>query len=38
MTPEHLSAKRPSARALGRARAAAGRGKLLSDFVAEGRS
>jgi uncharacterized protein (DUF1778 family) len=38
LTPEHLSAKRPSARALSRARAAAGRGKPLSDFVTEGRS
>lgn len=37
LTPERLSAKRPSARALARARAAAGRGKPLSDFVTEGR-
>jgi hypothetical protein len=38
LTPERLSSKRPSARALSRARAAAGQGKPLSDFVAEGRS
>jgi uncharacterized protein (DUF1778 family) len=37
LTPERLPTKRPSARALSRARAAAGRGKPLSDFVAEGR-
>jgi plasmid stability protein len=37
LTPERLSAKPPSARALARARAAAGRGKPLSDFVTEGR-
>jgi plasmid stability protein len=37
MTPERLSAKRPSAQALARARADAGRGKPLSDFVTEGR-
>jgi hypothetical protein len=38
LRPEHSSTKRPSARALNRARAAAGRGKPLSDFVTEGRS
>jgi uncharacterized protein (DUF1778 family) len=37
LTPEPLSSKRPSARALSRARAAAGRGTPLSDFVTEGR-
>jgi plasmid stability protein len=37
LTPERLSAKRPSARALARARAAAGGGKPLSDFITEGR-
>jgi len=37
-TPERLSLERPSARALSRARAAAGRGKPLSDFVTEGRT
>jgi hypothetical protein len=38
LNPERLPAgKRPSARALGRARAAAGRGRPLSDFVTEGR-
>ena len=37
LTPERRSAKRPSARALARARAAAGRGKSLSEFVTEGR-
>jgi uncharacterized protein (DUF1778 family) len=37
LTPEPLLGKRPSARALGRASAAAGRGTLLSDFVTEGR-
>jgi plasmid stability protein len=36
LAPERLSAK-PPARALVRARAAAGRGKPLSDFVTEGR-
>jgi uncharacterized protein (DUF1778 family) len=38
LTPKRLSTKPPSARALSRARAAAGRGKPLSDFVAEGRN
>lgn len=37
LTPEHLPTKRPSTRALNRARAAAGRGRPLSDFVAESR-
>jgi hypothetical protein len=37
LTPKRLPTKRPSARALSRARAAAGRGRPLSDFVAEGR-
>jgi predicted transcriptional regulator len=37
MTPERLPMQRPSARALNRARAAAGRGRPLSDFVTEGR-
>jgi hypothetical protein len=37
LTPERVPSKRPSARALSRARAAAGRGRPLSDFVAEGR-
>jgi hypothetical protein len=38
LIPQRLpTARRPSARALGRARAAAGRGKPLSDFVAEDR-
>ncbi|HEV7527617.1 MAG TPA: hypothetical protein VGO29_01840 [Solirubrobacteraceae bacterium] len=37
LTPEHHSMERPSAQALKRARAAAGRGRPLSDFVAEGR-
>jgi hypothetical protein len=37
LTPELLATKRHSARELSRARAAAGRGKPLSDFVAEGR-
>jgi uncharacterized protein (DUF1778 family) len=37
LTPERLSAKPPSERALARARAAAGHGKPLSDFVTEGR-
>jgi uncharacterized protein (DUF1778 family) len=38
LSPERLpAAKRPSARALSRARAAAGRGKPLSDFVTEDR-
>jgi uncharacterized protein (DUF1778 family) len=37
LLPERLSTKRPSTRALVRARAAAGRGKPLSDFVTEGR-
>ncbi len=38
LTPERVSTKSPSARAISRARAAAGRGKPLSDFVAEDRS
>lgn len=37
LTPERLPGKRPSARSLSRARAAAGRGQPLSDFVTEGR-
>jgi hypothetical protein len=37
LTPERVPRKRPSAQALSRARAAAGRGRSLSDFVAEGR-
>jgi hypothetical protein len=37
LTPERLPTKRPSARELSRARAAAGRGRPLSDFVTEGR-
>jgi hypothetical protein len=37
LTPEPATAKRPSARALSRARAAAGHGKPLSDLVAEDR-
>jgi predicted transcriptional regulator len=38
LTPEPIPTKRPSAQALSRARAAAGGGRALSDFVAEGRS
>ncbi|HEV7938449.1 MAG TPA: hypothetical protein VGP18_10560 [Solirubrobacteraceae bacterium] len=38
LNPERLPTRRPSERALSRARAAAGRGRPLSDFVAEGRS
>jgi hypothetical protein len=38
LTPERLPAKRPAARALSRARSAAGHGRPLSDFVTEGRS
>jgi hypothetical protein len=38
LSPERLPVGRPSARALGRARVAAGRGRPLSDFVTEGRS
>ncbi len=37
LSPERIPAQRPSARALSRARAAAGRGRSLSEFVAEGR-
>jgi hypothetical protein len=37
LKPERLRTKRPSARALSRARTAAGRGRPLSDFVTEGR-
>jgi hypothetical protein len=37
LTPERLTGKKRSAQALDRARAAAGRGRPLSDFVAEGR-
>jgi uncharacterized protein (DUF1778 family) len=37
LTPAPVLAKGPSARSLSRARAAAGRGKPLSDFVTEGR-
>ena len=38
LTPEPIPTQRPSAQALSRARAAAGRGRPLSDFVTEGRS
>jgi hypothetical protein len=38
LTPEPVATKRPSAQALNRARATAGRGTPLSDFVTEGRS
>jgi hypothetical protein len=38
LNPERLPTRRPSERAVSRARAAAGRGRPLSDFVAEGRS
>ncbi len=38
MRTEPLPTKRPSARALSRARTAAGRGKPLSDFVTEDRN
>ena len=37
LTPERLTTDKPSAQALDRARTAAGRGRPLSDFVAEGR-
>jgi hypothetical protein len=37
LTPKRLQAKLPSARELSRARAAAGRGRQLSDLVTEGR-
>ena len=37
LTPERIPMQRPSARALSRARAAAGRGRPLSDLVTEGR-
>jgi hypothetical protein len=37
LTPESVPTDRSSAQALRRARAAAGRGRPLSDFVAEGR-
>jgi uncharacterized protein (DUF1778 family) len=37
LTPQRIPVERPSARALSRARAAAGRGRPLSDFVTEGR-
>jgi hypothetical protein len=37
LTPERLPRNRPSSRSISRARAAAGRGKPLSDFVTEGR-
>jgi hypothetical protein len=37
LTPERLATKRPSTRALDSARAAAGRGRPLSDLVTEGR-
>lgn len=37
LTPKRLPTKRPSARALSRARAAAGVGRPLSDFISEGR-
>jgi plasmid stability protein len=37
LTPERITAKPPPAQALSRARAAAGRGRPLSDFVTEGR-
>jgi HicB family len=38
LTPERLATERPSTRTLDRARAAAGHGRPLSDFVTEGRS
>jgi hypothetical protein len=37
LTPERLPGTRPSPQALDRARAEAGGGKPLSDFIAEGR-
>ena len=37
LTPERLSGTHPSPQALDHARAEAGRGKSLSEFVAEGR-
>jgi uncharacterized protein (DUF1778 family) len=38
LTPERITSKQsPSTQALSRARAAAGRGRPLSDFVTEGR-
>ncbi len=37
LTPERIATKRPSARALSRARATAGLGRPLSEFVSEGR-
>ena len=37
LRPESVARKRPSAQELGRARAAAGRGKPLSELVREGR-
>jgi len=37
LTPERITTKPPSTQALSRARAAAGRGRSLSDFVTEGR-
>ena len=38
LTPEPIPTERPSEQALSRARAAAGHGRPLSDFVTEGRS
>jgi uncharacterized protein (DUF1778 family) len=37
LTPDRIPTKRLSAQSLSRARAAAGRGRPLSDFVTEGR-
>jgi hypothetical protein len=37
LTPGHIATKRPSTGALNRARAAAGRGRRLSELVAEDR-
>jgi hypothetical protein len=37
LTPEHVATRRPSTRALNRARASAGRGRQLSELVAEDR-
>ena len=38
LVPERVPTERPSARAVSRARRAAGRGRPLSDFVTEDRS
>jgi hypothetical protein len=37
LTPDRIQRRRPSGRALDRARAAAGAGRPLSEFVSEGR-